>query len=234
VMLLLDTDSPQSYVDFAGEWGITVANDLIVELSPVGQLFGAGPIMPVVTTYTEHAVTEGLGGAMTLFSEVRSVTKAEETPTGVTVTELAKTSNNSWGETSPIGGDGKVGFDPDTDNQGPLSVFTIAEKNAENQIQGEDQYDLGTGDVKTRVAIFGDADFAANGYFDFQANGNLFLNTLNWMAEEEDLISIRPRDPEDRRLNLTAKQSKMILWFGVILLPLAIFVLGVYVYRRRK
>ena len=60
------------------------------------------------------------------------------------------------------------------------------------------------------------------------------MNTVNWLAEEEDLVSIQPRDPEDRRLSLTAKQSKLMLWFGVILLPLAVFVLGIYVYRRRK
>ena len=53
-------------------------------------------------------------------------------------------------------------------------------------------------------------------------------------AEEEDLISVRPRDPEDRRVNLTQKQSRVILYVGVIFLPVAIFALGIGVYVRRK
>lgn len=234
VMLLLDPESPQSYVDYAKEWGVIVGNDLIVELSPVGQLFGAGPIMPVVTNYEKHAITEGFGGMMTIFPQVRSVRKAEEAPTGVQVTEVAKSSPNSWAETTPIGAEGKVGFDENSDIQGPVSICAVAEKSAENPVKKEDKYDLGTGDIKTRLVIFGDSDFATNAYFDFQANGNFFLNSLNWLAEEEDLISIRPRDPEDRRLNLTQKQSKMILWLGVILLPIVVFAFGIYIYRRRK
>ena len=60
------------------------------------------------------------------------------------------------------------------------------------------------------------------------------MNTLNWLAEEDDLISVRPKDPEDRRLNLTQKQSKMILYLGVILLPVLIFAAGIFVYTKRK
>ncbi len=234
LLLMLDPESPRSYADFLKDWGVEVGNDLIVELSPVGQLFGAGPIMPIVSTYANHAISEGFNGMMTMFPQARSVSKADEPPAGVTVTEIARTSANSWGETTPLGADGRVGFDPDKDNKGPLSIFTVAEKDAENPQKSEDKYDLGTGDVKTRVAVFGDSDFATNAYFNFQANGNLFLNSVNWLAEEEDLVSIRPRDPEDRRLSLTARQSKMMLWFGVILLPLFIFALGIYVYKRRK
>ena len=234
LLLMLEPESPQSYSDLLQQWGINVGNDLIVELSPVGQLFGAGPIMPVVNTYEKHPISEGFNGMMTLFSQVRSVPKADNAPAGVTVTEIARTSANSWGETSPLDAEGRVGFDQGSDNQGPLAVFTIAEKSAENPLQNNDATGLAGGDVKTRLAVFGDSDFASNAYFKFQANGNLFLNTVNWLAMEEDLISIRPRDPEDRRLSLNAKQSKMMLWLGVILMPLIIFALGIFVYRKRS
>lgn len=234
LMLMLEPESPPSYSDLLKDWGVNVGNDLIVELSPIGQLFGAGPIMPVVNSYAKHAISKGFNGMMTLFPQARSVPKAADVPTGETVTEIAKTSNNSWGETSPLGADGKVGFDAATDNKGPLAIFTVSEKKAENPQKTDDAYGLGVGDVKTRLAVFGDSDFATNAYFNFQANGNLFLNTVNWLAEEEDLISIRPHDPEDRRLSLTAKQSKMMLWIGVIVMPLLIFSLGIYVYKKRK
>jgi ABC-type uncharacterized transport system involved in gliding motility auxiliary subunit len=234
LMLMLDPESPASYVELAKKWGIDVGNNFIVDVSPVGQLFGAGPIMPVVTTYEKHGIVEGFQGMMTLFVEARSVSRLDNPPEGITVTEVAKTSPNSWGETSPLKENAKVGYDAGVDKQGPLAILTVAEKAAEKPAAVQDQYNLGAGEVKTRIAVFGDADFAVNGYFNFQANGNLFLNAVNWLAEEEDLISIRPNDPEDRRLSLTAQQSKVMLWFGVVLLPLAVFSMGIYVYRKRK
>ena len=223
LLLMLDPEAPQSYVDFMAEWGVDVGNNLIIDVSGVGQLFGAGPIMPVVANYQDHPIAEGFSGTMTLYAEARSVNKADDLPTGLTVTEVARTSNNSWGETGSIAG-GEVGFDEGSDTQGPLAVFSVAEKNV-----GE-----AASDKTARIAIFGDSDLATNAYFNFQANGNLFLNAVNWLAEEEDLVSIRPRDPEDRRLSMTAKQSKMMLWFGVILLPLAVFAFGIFVYQQRK
>ncbi|MDZ7371522.1 MAG: GldG family protein [candidate division KSB1 bacterium] len=234
LLMMLDPESPASYGELAAQYGIRVDDNFIVELSPVGQLFGAGPIMPIVTNYEKHTISEGFQGMMTLFSEARSVSRKDDVSGDVTVTEIAKTSSSSWGETTPLRMGAQVGYNPGVDQMGPLSILTVAEKAAEKPTAVNDQYNLGLGEVKTRLAVFGDSDFAMNGYFNFQANGNLFMNVLNWLAEEEDLVSIRPRDPENRRLNLTAQQSKLMLWVGVILLPLACFGTGVYVYTKRR
>ena len=232
VIFMLDPEAPDDYAKFLEEWGIKVGDDLVVDVSPIGQFFGLGPIVPLVSQYESHAITKEFG-IMTFFPETRSVAKADDVPSGVTVTEIAKTSAQSWGETDPISR-GKVRFDADKDLKGPVPIFAVAEKMAEKPAKTEDKYDLGTGEVKTRIAVFGDSDFASNAYFNNQGNGNLFMNTLNWLAEEEDLISVRPRDPEDRRLNLTKKQSRMILYLGVILFPVLIFATGIVVYVKRK
>lgn len=231
-LFMLDPESPAGYGDFLQKWGFKVDKDLIVDASGIGQLFGAGPTIPIVSKYEKSDITKDFG-LMTFFPEARSISKAENVPSGITVTEVAKTSPRSWGETSPIT-NGRVGFDEGKDLKGPVPVLTVAEKTATNPIKKQDKYNLGTGQVKTRIAVFGDSDFASDGYFKNQGNGGLFLNTMNWLAEEEDLISVRPHDPEDRRLNLTQKQSKVILYLGVILLPLVIFASGIVVYKKRK
>ena len=82
--------------------------------------------------------------------------------------------------------------------------------------------------------VFGDSDFASNRFFNFQANGDLFMNAVSWLAEEEDLVSIRPRSPEDRRLFLSETQSKIILIFAVILLPLAVLGAADSTYVKRR
>jgi ABC-type uncharacterized transport system involved in gliding motility auxiliary subunit len=60
------------------------------------------------------------------------------------------------------------------------------------------------------------------------------MNMLNWLSSDEDLISIRPKDPEDRRLNMNARQTSMLFYESVVLLPLAIIIVGVGVWWKRR
>jgi ABC-type uncharacterized transport system involved in gliding motility auxiliary subunit len=231
VLFMLDPDAPDSYVNLLSQWGIKVDKDIVVDASGIGQLFGAGPTIPIVSQYKDHTITKDFR-VMTVFPEARSISAEKNPPSGVTVTELATTSPRSWGETGSLTS-GRVSLD-DQDIRGPVSILTVAQKDAEKAKKREDKYGLGTGNAKTRLAVFGDSDFATNGSINLQGNSDLVLNTISWLAEEEDLISVRPKDPEDRRLNLTARQSKIMLYFGVILLPVVIFGAGIAVYRKRK
>ena len=62
---------------------------------------------------------------------------------------------------------------------------------------------------ETRIVVFGDSDFVSQRLArDSRATSDLFLNAVNWLAQQENLISIRPRDPEDRRVTLTADQQR--------------------------
>ena len=232
LLLMLDPGAANGFVKFLTFWGLDVGNDIVVDASGVGQLFGAGPTIPIVSQYEDHVLTKDFN-VMTFYPEARSISKAEYAPKGVTATELAKTSPRSWGETSSLTS-GKIAFDEGKDLQGPVNILAVVEKDAAKAAKKEDKYNLGTSTTKARLIVFGDSDFASNSYFSVQGNGNMFMNSISWLAENEDLIAIRPRDPEDRRLNLTKKQSKMILYFGVILLPLVVFVIGIVVYRKRK
>src|SRR5207245_2311051 len=59
---------------------------------------------------------------------------------------------------------------------------------------------------ETRVAVFGDSDFAANGGLGIQGNRDLFMNTVGWLSQQENLISIRPKEADDRRITLRVTQ----------------------------
>ena len=82
--------------------------------------------------------------------------------------------------------------------------------------------------------VFGDSDFATNGYLGVEGNRDLFMNTLGWLAQQENLISIRPRDPEDRRITLTADQQVRIFWLTVFIIPGLILLGGVHTWWRRR
>ena len=225
LLALLDPDAPDAWTQLLSDWGFKIGNDIVVDASGFGQLFGAGPTMPIVSQYEPHAITKDFN-VMTFFPEARSVSRSPNLPSDLTFQEIGKTSQRSWGETSPLSGAQQITFDEGADLRGPVTLFASVEKTSTPGSNNK------TG--KTRLIVFGDSDFAGNSYFNAQGNGNLFLNAVSWLAEEEDLISVRARDPEDRRIALTQTQSRALLYIGVILLPVAIFIAGIMVYRKRK
>ena len=87
---------------------------------------------------------------------------------------------------------------------------------------------------EARLVLFGASDFASNAYFNSVANGDLLLMTIGWLAEEADLIAIRPRDVEDRRINVTFTQSRLIFWSTVVLFPLVTLIFGTTLWFRRR
>jgi ABC-type uncharacterized transport system involved in gliding motility auxiliary subunit len=87
---------------------------------------------------------------------------------------------------------------------------------------------------EARVAVYGDADWASNALLGVQGNQDLFVNTVAWLAQDPDLISIRAREPEDQRLFLTQQQQGNVRLFSLFLLPGALLALGIYSWWRRR
>jgi ABC-type uncharacterized transport system involved in gliding motility auxiliary subunit len=214
---MLDPDHPRDVAAFFENYSVKIGNDIVIDASGVGRLFGAGPAMPLVSQYDkDHGITKGFS-VMTFYDRASSVTPMEDKG-GYTITELLKTSSNSWGETD--WSTGRVAFDEDKDVKGPISIGVVVEKDVD--------------DGKTALAIFGDSDFAMNGHFDNQGNSDLFLNTINYLAEEEDMISIRPKQLDDRRLTLTQANVSSIFYLVVITVPVLVIILGVVIFLRRN
>jgi ABC-type uncharacterized transport system involved in gliding motility auxiliary subunit len=230
LMVLLEPHPATGLADFLSAYGLQVGHDLVLDASGMGRLFGMGPAVPLVSQYESHAITEEFN-IMTFFPTVRSVTPTPTPPSELTVQPLAKTSPHSWGETEL--GTETAQLDPDQDLQGPVTISVAVEAKPEEMASGASA-DSAAAEQRTRLVVFGDSDFASNAYFASSGNGDLFLNAINWLAQEEDLISIRPKDLEDRRVTLTPRQSRMIFFVSVILMPLAALIMGAVVWIRRR
>ncbi len=220
VFFLLDPPPSQGFKDFLGHYHIKVADDIVVDASGIGQLFGTGPAVPLVNNYENHAITKDFG-LMTFYPLARSISLdvPSDSTSQYNGTELAKTNNRSWGETDL---QAKQASRDKNDIPGPVSLAIAMQVSAKN---------VGT---KSRLVVFGDSDFATNRYFGAQGNGDLFMNSINWLLQDEDLISVRPKQPEDRHIQMTQSQVKTVLILFVILLPVFILVLGGIVYWRRR
>jgi ABC-type uncharacterized transport system involved in gliding motility auxiliary subunit len=219
VLILLDPSPAPSLSDFMKKWSIDVGNNIVLDASGIGRLFGAGPEIPLVTTYGNHKITQGMKGVMTFFPLVRSVTPAPNPPSGEMVETLFSSNERSWGETNMKSGEAK--FDENVDLKGPVSLAVAVTKD-------------GGDNKKARLAVVGDSDFAANGFYGTQGNGNLFLNTVSWLAQDESFISIRTRNPEDRRMTMTEAQVKLTSYVMLLLLPVGILATGISVWMKRR
>jgi ABC-type uncharacterized transport system involved in gliding motility auxiliary subunit len=218
VLILLDPSPSASLGEFMKKWSIDVGNNFVVDASGVGRLFGAGPTIPLVTNYSNHKITERFN-VMSFFPLVRSVTPAATPAQGLTVENLLSSNDRSWGETDMKSPEATP--DDKLDMKGPVSLAVVATK------------DLGE-NKKARLIVYGDSDFASNGFSGTQGNGNLFMNSMSWLAQDESFISIRPKDPTDRRLTLTEAQSRMVSYISVVLLPLSILIAGISVWMNRR
>ena len=226
-------------VAFAKEWGVEVGNDVVLDLSPVGQLLGTGPEVPVAAPpYPVHPITDRFN-LVSAFPLARSVTASSGGASGRVAQPFIETSRSSWAETDMktlMGGGGEVKFDEGSaDRRGPLAIAAAVSAPVTPAPAGEAKPGEPAAPVKeTRVAVLGDSDFAANGFLSVPGNRDLFLNVVNWLAQQENLISIRPTEPEDRRVSLTASQQRLALLLSLLLVPGVVFLSGLLVWWRRR
>jgi len=220
------------------EWGIQVGDDVVVDASGVGQMFGGDASVPVAANYPGHAITDRFN-LMTAFPMARSITAPSEGVNGRTATAFVETSAQSWAEKdlAALTSGGQVTLDADKgDRQGPIALGAAVSAAATDApappAPAEGQAAPPT--PETRVVVVGDSDFAANFGLGIQGNRDLFMNAVNWLAQQEGLIAVRPRAPEDRRLTMTADQLNRVSLLSIFIIPAFIFGTGIYTWWRRR
>ena len=245
VLFLLDppdrADSPPltSIAALLKDWSIEIGDNIVVDVSGMGQIFGTDASVPVAAKYDSHPITDRFN-LLTAYPLARSVTPATGGSSGKFAQPLVETSSSSWAETDikRLTTTGQVARELDKgDKAGPITLAAAVSAPAAASTpppaadgSGKDQ----PSKPETRIAVFGDSDFVTNGFLGIPGNRDLFLNTVNWLAQQENLISIRPKDPEDRRITLTRDQERRIFWFTVLIVPGLILLAGVQTWWRRR
>jgi len=232
-VLKADQPQPANLQALLKEWGISANNDVVLDVSGMGRLIGTDESVPVAVSYPAHAITENFN-LLTAYPLARSITPVEG---GARVAQkLVETSPSSWAETNlkSLTGGEPAKIDGD-DKRGPISLGAAVSGPATTAAppEGKD-IEAAAKPAEVRIVAFGDADFASNAALGVQGNRDLFLNTLNWLAQQENLIAIRPKDPEDRRITLTADQERRIFYLTVLIVPGLILLAGVQTWWRRR
>jgi ABC-type uncharacterized transport system involved in gliding motility auxiliary subunit len=239
LMLLDPPDSASApaltnLIAFAREWGVTPGQDIVVDASGMGRLINAGPEVPIAMPVEPgHAITRDFR-LMTAFPLTRSVSPIEGGADGRVAQTLLQTSPQSWAETNLQGlfATSQPEQNPEAgDVPGPVSIAAAVATTAPEAPEPASP-DLPR--AEARVVVVGDSDFASNAALSIQGNRDLALNMANWLAQQENLIAIRPRDPQDRRIQLTEDQSQRVFWLALLVIPGLLIANGVRVWWKRR
>ena len=239
-----DERSPK-LVELLASWGIEAKNDVVIDQSAIGQLFGGGPFTPLVSEYRFHPIVEPLENVATLFPRARSVGRASEVPDGWSVDVLFESSETSFATATLKAEAAGFTLGPESSQtDGPVSLAVAAvydvpqadEEDLEPAETGSDEIEPAEDEAEPegRVVVVGSAGFASNYGLALGGNDDLLLNMLNWLSSDEDLISVRPKDPESTVIEMTAAEMSRIFYASLLLLPLIIIVTGVWTWWGRR
>jgi len=199
-------------------WGVSLSKDLILDLNPIGQLAGLGPQVALVTSYSSQPIVNEMKGTATGFPLARSM---EIKNTDKTSVQKLFDSSGSSLATSNLSSAAVDVNDP-KNKKGPLTIAAAG------------TYNTGKENSQGRFVVVGSSSWAANRFINFNGNNDLALNAVNWLASDEDLISIRPKQREDRRITMTRAQLNLVRVTSQFILPLVVVMAGVGVWWKRR
>jgi ABC-type uncharacterized transport system involved in gliding motility auxiliary subunit len=206
-------DENAALVGVLATWGVTADKDLVLDTSGVGQLYGLGPEIALVSTYGTHPIV----GAMKRLASGFPIARSLEIKNGAktTVEKLFESTDDAFATTNLASAEIKPS---PSDKKGPFILGAAG------------TFSTGGG----RFVVVGSSSWVANTYLRLAGNRDLFLNMMNWLSADEDLISIRPKEPDDRRLTMTANQMRLAFYSSVLAIPLLILASGLSVWWKRR
>lgn len=228
LLVLTDPQVTSGLEPLLADWGVILDQDMAIETSI--SLFGAGLEVVVARTYsTEHAITKDFT-LNTAFPAVRSLRFDPAKTDAFKHDDLVMTSEKSWGETDL--NSRQVTYDRLRDIKGPLTLAMAVQPTPPKQQPAP--ADVSAPSKAARLVVFGDSDFATNSFFRLYGDGDLLLNIINWMAEDEAVISIRPKELRATPLILNSEQAGMLFLVSIVILPGAALLLGLGAWQWRR
>ncbi len=200
-------------------WGVTADEDLVLDLNPIGQLYGVGADVPLAHDYSSQPIVAGMKQITTGFPLARSLTVANGAKTSVQ--QLFESSDSSLATmnlNSP-----RVNVRDPNNRRGPFILGVAG------------TYSINKPNEQGRFVVVGSSDWATNKFIGvLNGNSDLAANAINWLCSDEDLISIRPKPPEVQHITMTDAQMTMVRVVSQFVLPLIVIIAGILIWWRRR
>jgi len=245
LFIMLEAFEDGGLQGFLAGYGVGLDNGLILDVNQVSQSLGLSAVMPLVSQYGPSKITQDFKNLVTIYPMARPLILREDHPE-VSLVPLATTMSTSY---EKVGKEWikaeKAAFDAKTDKKGPFTVAAQAEikltpvkdeparKGAQDRNPAAAKPQSPPEGSKTYLVVFGDADFAANSFFNLFGNGDLFLNTTNFLARAMEQITVRGAG-KAQLLTLKTGQIWALFLASLVGAPLVMLAAGIWAYRRRR
>jgi ABC-type uncharacterized transport system involved in gliding motility auxiliary subunit len=209
--------------DVLQSYGVELNNDEIID--PFSRMAQQSLDVAVGLQYGQSEITKGFS-EITLFPAARSLTSLSQGDVPRPLA-LVTSSPKAFGETNfKLLDDGRA--DPEGKKTGSLAIALQATKKVPATAKDKRA-------DETRLVVFGDSEFANNRWSQVgPGNEDLFMNTVSWLAEAADRITVRPRARDASHLNMTQEQMTLVQFFSIDILPVTLLAVGIAVWRVRR
>jgi ABC-type uncharacterized transport system involved in gliding motility auxiliary subunit len=232
VLLLTEPRQDVGLQPLLDKWYVQLDNDIVVD---PGRNYIGDPLSPAPIPQTGHRISTSLPDV--LMPGARSVTIKPGAGSDFAIAPLLKTTDRAWGETDFSSA---AKFDQGVDVAGPLTLAVAV--NQTDPTQGINPAATPTpatqstpSKPKGRLVVVGDTEFASNTYFSqVLGNHDFLINSVDWLAEDEDLISIRATPQNNPPVVLTNQSQVMVFYTSVVFIPAAVLLAGAVVWWQRR
>jgi ABC-type uncharacterized transport system involved in gliding motility auxiliary subunit len=220
---ITQADQTKELRELLKSWGIDVKAGLIID--PVSRQLGVDASVPIIAQFnSEHVITKDFK-QQCYFPFSRPIDLISPAPEGLKSVWLSKTTPKAWGEVDMNSiAKGSVQYNAGVDLIGPITTAVAVSGKVKDSKAMKD----------TRIVLFGSSQFTNNQYSRFGGNLDFFLNSVSWALEDESLISIRSKEDEAGKIELSQNEGIIIFWISVVIIPLLIAALGIVIWVRRK
>ena len=229
LLVMLDPNAKSGLEPIFKQWGIELNKGLIIDPSDQYSLLGYGPTTAIVTDYGTHPITQNFADGISLFDQSQAISTK---PTkDVKAVALLITSNSTWLETNL--NSEQVELNPGEDLSGPLdlAVALVRTENKPSKQENKENRE----NIESKMVVVGNSNFATNGWIKQQLNQDFFVNTVSWLiGDEKTIFSIRPKEQQNRRINLSPQQASIITFLALVVFPLGALLTAIIIWWRRR
>jgi len=231
LLLMLDPSTNPGLDNLLKEWGVKLDNRLAVDASGAGRLINLGPATPLITNYGQHPITKDFSGGISFYQLARPIDV--ETIPGIASSNLLVTDERSWAESDLE--NKQLQFNPESDRPGPLTIGVALNRPVNSPTKSPSPTPETENKAEPRLVVLGNSSFATNSWFSKELNGDVFLNSVAWLSKRDaQVLSIRPKEQKNRRINLTAGQAKTVGWLALAIVPFIGFAIAAIIWWLRR
>lgn len=253
LLFLVDPNTNPKLETLLTRWGVVLGNAVVIDIS--GTVQQLGPAYSVVLQYGDHPITKDFTNQFSFYYLARPI-DFQAVP-DVKAVPLLFTGEKSWAESDfkkqPLK------FEPPADRPGPIVIGAAFSRPAAapkpptspspspsptlpslpnangSPSPSPSPSPAAEGSKEARLVVIGNSSFATDGLFEQAINGDVFINSVRWLSQQDSqALSIRPKEAKNRRITLTDPQANLIGWLAIGILPLLGFGAGFVTWWRRR